>query len=282
MKLATLRNPDGTTRAGRVAGDVVIELDAVDVGALLACDDWRVMAAVEHGVRHELAAVEFAPVVPRPGKIFCVGLNYRAHILEMGRHLPEFPTLFAKFADALIGATDPVELDPASNAVDWEAELAVIIGAPVRRANSAQAKDSIAGFSVLNDVTMRDWQYRGVQWLQGKTFESSTPFGPVLVTPDELPGGTRPSVRLSCSVDGTTVQSADTSDLVFDPVSLIEYISTIVTLRPGDVIATGTPGGVGYAREPARYLIDGSVLVTEIEGIGRLTNVARASAAVPG
>jgi acylpyruvate hydrolase len=127
---------------------------------------------------------------------------------------------------------------------------------------------------------MRDWQYRGVQWLQGKTFEASTPFGPVLVTPDELPGGTRPAVRLSCSVDGTTVQAADTSDLVFDPVSLIEYISTIVTLRPGDVIATGTPGGVGYAREPARYLTDGSVLVTEIEGIGRLTNVARASVAV--
>ncbi|HEV3357754.1 MAG TPA: fumarylacetoacetate hydrolase family protein [Pseudonocardiaceae bacterium] len=280
MKLATLRYPDGTTRACRVVGGVVIELDAVDVGALLAREDWRVMAAAGHGARHELAAVEFAPVVPRPGKIFCVGLNYRGHILEMGRHVPEFPTLFAKFADALIGATDPVELDPASNAVDWEAELAVIIGAPVRRANSAQARASIAGFSVLNDVTMRDWQYRGVQWLQGKTFEASTPFGPVLVTPDELPGGTRPAVRLSCSVDGTTVQAADTSDLVFDPVSLIEYISTIVTLRPGDVIATGTPGGVGYAREPARYLTDGSVLVTEIEGIGRLTNVARASVAV--
>lgn len=279
MKLVTLRTPAGT-RAGRVRGQHVVELDAPDVGALLAMDDWQRIAAIDGGVRHELDAVRLAPVVPRPGKIFCVGVNYRAHILEMGRQLPEFPTLFAMFADALVGATDPIELDPASNAVDWEAELAVVIGSPVRRANTAQARAAIAGFSVFNDVTMRDWQYRGVQWLQGKTFEASSPFGPALVTPDELPGGTRPALRLRCSVDGTVVQSANTSDLVFDPVSLIEYISTILTLRPGDVIATGTPGGVGYVREPARYLTDGSVLVTEIQGIGRLTNVARAGGVV--
>jgi acylpyruvate hydrolase len=192
----------------------------------------------------------------------------------MGRELPEHPTLFAKFADALVGPADPVALDPASAAVDWEAELAVVIGAPVRRASEAEAQAAIAGFAVLNDVTMRDWQYRGVQWLQGKTFEATTPLGPYLVTPDELPGGTRPELGLLCAVDGDTVQSANTADLVFDPVALVAYVSRIVTLRPGDVIATGTPGGVGHARDPKRYLTDGAVLTTEIQGLGAQRNTA--------
>jgi acylpyruvate hydrolase len=280
MRLATLRTPNGT-RAVRVEGDTAIGLGAPDVGALLGTPDWRERAAATGGVRHALAEADLAPVVPRPGKIFCVGLNYRSHILEMGRELPEYPTLFAKFPEALVGPADPVALDPASVAVDWEAELAVVIGTPVRRADEAGAAAAIAGFAVLNDVTMRDWQYRSVQWLQGKTFEASTPFGPVLVTPDELPGGVRPRLAIRCEVDGATVQSSDTADLVFDPVALVRYISRIVTLNPGDVIATGTPGGVGHARKPPRYLTDGSVLVTEIDGIGRLSNVARAITAVP-
>jgi acylpyruvate hydrolase len=280
MRLATLRTPNGN-RAVRVEGDTAIELGAPDVGALLALPDWRERAAARGRARHPLAEEALAPVVPRPGKIFCVGLNYRTHILEMGRELPEHPTLFAKFPEALVGPADPVALDPASAAVDWEAELAVVIGAPVRRADEADAEAAIAGFAVLNDVTMRDWQYRSVQWLQGKTFEASTPFGPVLVTPDELPGGVRPRLGIRCEVDGETVQSSDTADLVFDPVALVRYISRIVTLNPGDVIATGTPGGVGHARTPPRYLTDGSVLVTEIDGIGRLSNVARATTAAP-
>jgi acylpyruvate hydrolase len=280
MRLATLRTPNGT-RAVRVEGDTAIELGAPDVGALLGMPDWPERAAATGGVRHALAEADLAPVVPRPGKIFCVGLNYRTHILEMGRELPEYPTLFAKFPEALVGPADPVALDPASVAVDWEAELAVVIGTPVRRADETGAAAAIAGFAVLNDVTMRDWQYRSVQWLQGKTFEASTPFGPVLVTPDELPGGVRPRLAIRCEVDGATVQSSDTADLVFDPVALVRYISRIVTLNPGDVIATGTPGGVGHARKPPRYLTDGSVLVTEIDGIGRLSNVARAITAVP-
>jgi acylpyruvate hydrolase len=193
----------------------------------------------------------------------------------MGREVPAFPTLFAKFADALIGPTDPIELVPESQSVDWEAELAVVIGRAVRRATPDDAAAAIAGFAVLNDVTMRDWQYRTPEWLQGKTFEHTTPFGPVLVTPDELPGGVRPTLDISCTVDGATVQKANTADLVFDPVTLVEYISTILTLRPGDVIATGTTGGVGHARRPPRYLADGSRVVTEIGGIGRLDNLAR-------
>jgi acylpyruvate hydrolase len=278
MRLATLRTGEGT-RAARVEGDTAVELAAPDIGALLADPDWRALAAADGGPRHTLAGAALAPVVPRPGKIFCVGLNYRTHILEMGRELPEYPTLFAKFAEALVGPADPVTLDPESTSVDWEAELAVVIGTPVRRADAEAAEAAIAGFAVLNDVTMRDWQYRSVQWLQGKTFEASTPFGPVLVTPDELPGGVRPSLALRCEVDGETVQAADTGDLVFDPVALVEYLSRIVTLNPGDVIATGTPGGVGHARKPPRYLTDGSVLVTEIDRLGRLENVV--TAAVP-
>ncbi|GAA0935246.1 fumarylacetoacetate hydrolase family protein [Pseudonocardia zijingensis] len=273
MKLATLRTPAGT-RAARVDGSTATEIGSPDVGTLLAEPGWRDRAAAAGGPVHDLGSAELAPVVPRPGKIFCVGLNYRSHILEMGRELPEHPTLFAKFADALVGPADPVALDPASAAVDWEAELAVVIGAPVRRASEAEAQAAIAGFAVLNDVTMRDWQYRGVQWLQGKTFEATTPLGPYLVTPDELPGGTRPELDLHCAVDGDTVQSANTADLVFDPVALVAYVSRIVTLRPGDVIATGTPGGVGHARDPKRYLTDGAVLTTEIQGLGAQRNTA--------
>jgi acylpyruvate hydrolase len=188
----------------------------------------------------------------------------------MGRQLPDHPTLFAKYAEALVGAYDEIALPPESDAVDWEAELAIVIGRPVRRASSdEEASAAIAGFAVLNDVTMRDWQYRTPMWLQGKTWEASTPFGPYLVTPDELPGGTRPSLTLTGRVDGEIVQQANTSDLVFDPVALVRYISAILTLKPGDVIASGTPGGVGHARKPARYLADGSVLTTEISHLGR-------------
>lgn len=275
MKLATLRTPEGT-RAVRVEPDGYVDLGFGDVGQLLTQPSWREITATATGARYAASSAELAPVVPRPGKIVCVGLNYRNHILEMGRDVPEHPTLFAKYTEALIGPRDTIALPAESDQVDWEAELAVVIGASVRRANPEQAIEAIAGFSVLNDVTMRDFQYRTNQWLQGKTFENTTPFGPVLVTPDELPGGAAPALTMTGSVDGEVVQKADTSDLVFGPVGLVRYISTIVTLQPGDVIATGTPGGVGHAHKPPRYLTDGSRLVTEITGIGRLDNLARA------
>jgi acylpyruvate hydrolase len=279
MRLATMRGTSGTT-AVRIDGNTAVEVDSPDVGTLLRSDGWRALAARD-GRSHQLADIEFGPVVPRPGKIICVGLNYRTHILEMGREVPSFPTLFAKYPEALIGPADLISLDPASNAVDWEAELAVVVGETVRRADDVRASAAIAGFAVLNDVTMRDWQYRTPEWLQGKTFEDTTPFGPHLVTPEELPGGVRPRVALTCTVDGTVVQSANTEDLVFDPVALIEYVSSILTLEPGDVIATGTPGGVGHARRPPAYLAEGAVVVTEIEGIGILRNRASVRTATP-
>ncbi len=273
MQLATIRTADGT-RAVRLDGDTAVEVGKADVGTLLANPGWQQRAVDVSGPTHPAGSLNFAPVVTRPSKIVCVGLNYRNHILEMGRDLPEYPTLFAKFAEALIGAADDIALAPESDKVDWEAELAVIIGTPVRRADEAQAAAAIAGFSVLNDITMRDWQYRTTEWLQGKAFEGTTPLGPVLVTPDELPGGVHPSLTMTAEVDGETVQRAETSDLVFGPVALVQYISTIVTLQPGDIIATGTPGGVGHARKPPRYLADGSVVTTSITGIGTLRNVA--------
>ncbi|MEV4550086.1 fumarylacetoacetate hydrolase family protein [Nonomuraea wenchangensis] len=267
MRFATIRTDQGDTRAVRVEGETLVDLGLADVGELLARPD-RAELAVRAG-EPVAGFAGFAPVVPNPGKIVCVGLNYRNHILEMGRELPEYPTLFAKYPEALVGAYDEIRLPPESDKVDWEAELAVVIGARVRRADEAEAEAAIAGFAVLNDVTMRDWQYRSPMWLQGKTWEASTPFGPYLVTPDELEGGVRPSLTLTGWVDGEQVQQADTADLVFDPVDLVRYVSTILTLNPGDVIASGTPGGVGHARKPACYLADGSVLATEITGLGR-------------
>ncbi|WP_158852684.1 fumarylacetoacetate hydrolase family protein [Saccharothrix deserti] len=267
MKLATIRTGSGTA-AVRVDDDGAVELGAVDLGAFLARPDWREAARQARGPRHGLDGLDYAPLVPNPEKVFCVGLNYRSHILEMGRELPQYPALFAKFARALVGAHDPVELPAGSDQVDWEAELGVVIGAEVRHATAEQAAAAIAGYTVVNDVTARDFQYRSVQWLQGKTFERSTPVGPWLVTTEDgaVPGA------ITCEVDGDTVQKADTSDLVFGPVELVAYISRIITLVPGDIIATGTPGGVGHARKPARYLTEGAELVTRVDGVGELRN----------
>ena len=273
MKLATLRTDSGTV-AVRIDGVVVVEITGVaDVGALLADPGWRETAAAASGTTRALDSIEpkhWAPVVPKPGKIFCAGLNYRNHILEMGRELPDVPTLFAKFSEALIGAFDDIEMPAVSRQVDWEGELAVIIGAPARRIGVAQASAVIAGYAVFNDVSMRDYQYRTLQWLQGKTFENTTPFGPFLVTPDQW----SPGPMMRTTVDGDLVQETPTGDLVHSAESLISYISDIITLNPGDVIATGTPGGVGHARKPARYLEAGSILVTEIEGLGSQRNQA--------
>lgn len=268
MRLATIRL-GGTTAAVRVEGTTAIETGFADVGAFLRADGLA-QAAGADGPRHDFATADLAPVVPRPGKIVCVGLNYRNHILEMGRELPDYPTLFAKYPEALIGARDEILLPAESDRVDWECELALVIGQRVRRASAGEAEEAIAGYSVLNDVTMRDYQYRTTQWFQGKTWESTTPFGPVMITPDEL----TPGMRMTTRLDGEELQSTVIDDLVFGPAELVRYISTIFTLEPGDVIATGTPGGVGHARKPPQYLSAGQTLTTAIDGIGELRNVA--------
>jgi acylpyruvate hydrolase len=270
MKFATIRLGDRTT-AVRVEADSLVDLGRPDVGAVLASAGGLSAASTADGPRHPAATALFATLVPGPSKVVCVGLNYQRHIKEMGRDLPEYPTLFSKFADTLIGAHDPIRHPAETAALDWEAELAVVIGTRVRRAVEATAEAAIAGFTVLNDVTCRDWQFRTREWLQGKNWDSTTPVGPYLVTPDEV-GGPRPALAISCAVNGRLMQQDNTGDLLFDPVDLVRYVSTMVRLNPGDIIATGTPGGVGHARKPPVYLRAGDIVTTEIAGLGRMEN----------
>jgi acylpyruvate hydrolase len=269
VRLATIRTGENQTRAVRVDGDRAVELDFDDVGTLLASGTSPASAPVT-GREHAAGELDVAPLVPRPGKIICLGLNYRAHILETGRELPTHPTLFAKYADALIGARDPIQLPPEVERADWEVELAFVIGRTVRRARGDDAREAIAGYTICNDVSMRDWQYRTLQWLQGKTWERSTPLGPFLVTPDEVDDAR--DLRVCCDVDGRVMQDARTRDLLFQPTEIVEYLSTIVTLRPGDVVSTGTPGGVGEARDPKISLRPGQVVRCAIDGLGQQSN----------
>lgn len=273
MRLATVRHASGT-RAAVVHDDAVSSLPYTDVGVLLAEVGVDGLSGLRpDGPAVPLAEADLAPLVPAPSKILCVGLNYRSHILEMGRELPAHPTLFAKFSDALIGARDDLDLPAVSEQVDWEAELGVVVGTQVRRATPEQARAAIAGYTVINDVSMRDWQWRTTQWLQGKTFERSTPIGPFLVTPSEVDHAR--DLEISCEVDGVTMQRSRTSDLLFDPADIVAYVSGFTTLRPGDLIATGTPGGVGAARDPKVFLRPGQVVRTAIEGLGECRNACR-------
>lgn len=270
MKLVTMRIGNGSA-AARIDGDRVVELSDGDVGTLLNRENWRDVAEREGYRDHALNEVELLAPVPVPTKVICVGLNYRSHVEEMGRPIPDHPTLFAKFADALVGPRDAIVLPQDAAQADWEGELALVIGKPVRRADSREARAAIAGFMVMNDITMRDWQHRTTQWLQGKTFENTTPIGPALVTPDEVDWAE--NLTLDCLVDGNLMQSGRTSDLIFTPVQIIQYISQITTLRPGDVIATGTPSGVAAGRaQEVPYLQPGQLVETRIGGLGELVN----------
>ncbi|MFD4971908.1 fumarylacetoacetate hydrolase family protein [Streptomyces sp. NPDC058424] len=270
MKLATIRTADGT-RAVRLDGETLVDLGYTDLGELFAEDGWQARAAAASGTTYPAESADFAPVVPNPSKVVCVGHNYTNHIKEMGRDLPSYPTLFPKFADTLLGAHDDIVKPAETEAFDWEVELAVVIGKQVRRADEQQAADAIAGFTVMNDISVRDWQFRTIEWTQGKIWEASTPVGPYVVTPDEV-GGVRPSLEVKTVVDGQVMQQDDTGTLLFDPAFLVQYISTVITLRPGDIIATGTPAGVGNARDPKVFLLPGQTVVTEIAGLGACTN----------
>lgn len=275
MELVTIRL-DGGTRAGRVEGDEVVVLDAASVGEVLA-DPGGLEAAGRSAGRGTVALAEadLAPVVPDPSKIVCVGANYRDHIEEMGRTPPSHPTYFAKFARSLCGARDDLVLPPPdlSTDIDWEGELAVIIGRPARNVTRAGALDHIAGFAVLNDISVRDWQRRTTQFLAGKAHEALTPLGPSLVTTDQVGDGS--GLAITTTVDGVVKQQSNTSQLVFDALDVVADLSRIVTLDPGDVISTGTPGGVGVARTPPEFLRPGDEVVVTIEGLGSLVNHCR-------
>jgi acylpyruvate hydrolase len=252
--------------AALVDGDVVRPLEGIaelgreTPGEMLA-------APPVSGEALPLAGVTLRPVIPSPGKVVCVGLNYRAHVEEGIYDVPDYPVLFAKFADTLIGAGEPIVLPPESEAVDYEAELAFVIGRHVRRSSDL---DAVAGYTCANDVSMRDYQYRTHQWLVGKAWARSTPLGPFLVTPDEV--GDPHALDISLELHGERMQASNTSRFIFDIPTLIATISEVVPLGPGDVVLTGTPEGVGYRRDPRVLLEDGDRVVVEIEKVGRLEN----------
>jgi acylpyruvate hydrolase len=275
VKLATLRMAARTTAARIEEGDgEAVEVSAADVGVLLAQPDWPQIAAAAAGTRHSLLEVDYAPVVPKPGKIVCVGQNYSLHIEEQGAQSSDYPILFAKFASALVGARDEVVLPPNSKAVDWEVEVAVVMGWSAQRATPEEAMKAVAGYAVVNDVSMRDWQFRTSQFLQGKTFDKATPFGPWLVTRED-PTIDEDALEMRCEIDGELVQEGNTKNLIFGVGELVSYISQCMSLRPGDVILTGTPGGSGHWRQPTRYLQDGNLLVSSVAGLGECRNLCR-------
>ena len=217
-----------------------------------------------------LGQVALLPPVPEPEKIICVGLNYRDHAIEAGVEIPKYPVLFAKYRNALTGPYSPIVLPRVSQQVDFEAELAVVIGRRGRHVAEKDAMDYVAGYMALNDVSARDYQFRGPQWLQGKTFDTFAPCGPFLITSDEIADPHALGIRLR--LNGEVMQESSTRELIFGIPRLISYLSDIVTLAPGDIISTGTPPGVGYARKPAVYLKAGDVVEVEIDQVGTIRN----------
>lgn len=269
MKITSVRSSNSTS-AVRVDDSGYTPIPGfASVSELLSQPNWRELAEQAEGTAISSDEAEVVNPLPTPTKVLCVGLNYREHILEMGRELPAFPTVFAKFADTLTGPFDPIEAVAEDPQLDWEGELVVVIGKRAHRVSAAEASEYIAGYTVANDISMRGWQNRTNEWLQGKMWFRSTPVGPVIVTPDEF----NPAEgTVLTRVNGETMQEDSTGDLVFGPADLVAYISTIVPLNPGDMILTGTPGGVGHARKPGIYLRPGDVVEVSIDGIGVVRN----------
>lgn len=270
MKLATIRLGDATAAAA-VGDDAVEVLDARDVREVLE-GGLEGIPALATGRMIPLEETDFAPIVPQPSATWCVGLNYAGHAEETGVPLPDYPTVFSKMASSLIGAHDDIVMPPAEVSVqlDWETELVVVIGKACRYANEAQAEAAIAGYTVGNDISVRDWQLRTTQWLLGKTLESSSPVGPWMVTKDEF--GSLEGKKITCEVDGQVVQESQLGDLHFKPAHLVATISQMITLLPGDLIFTGTPSGVALSRPDQPWLTPGAVVRTHIDGVGDLVN----------
>lgn len=271
MRLATVEF-DGEVLAARHVADTYELLSYAGVDDLLTHSDWRVRAGEAARQVVSVGDVRVLPVVRNPHKIICLSRNYAAHAAEGGNAAPGSPDMFTKFSTALIGAYDDIPFPSVSDRVDWEAELAVIIGRAGRSIPQEQALEYVAGYSVSNDITVRDWQHRTQQWLAGKAWDGMTPIGPDLVTDDELPAGGSGLV-IGCSVDGEVMQESTTDLMLFDVKTVIADVSTFTALRPGDVILTGTPSGIGAARKPPVFLRPGQVVTTWIEGVGELRNV---------
>jgi acylpyruvate hydrolase len=259
---------DGAVFVAEVDGDVARPL--ANRPPMTAGTDFAALGDARRAEAVALADVELLAPVLAPQRIICLGLNYRGHVTETKRELPTYPVLFTKFADALIGARAPIVVPPESTQVDYEAELAVVIGRPARRVAREDAMDVVAGFTVANDVTMRDYQYKSHQWLQGKAWPRSTPLGPWLATPDEVGDGGGLEIRLERN--GQELQHSNTRHMIFDVPTTVATLSEFVNLAPGDVILMGTPDGVGFRREPKVLLEPGDRVRVDIERIGALEN----------
>jgi len=243
-----------------------------DLKAVIAADALASLAeaATSSGETLTPAQVRLLPVIPNPGKLICVGLNYKSHVAETKRADSDYPSLFLRFNDSL-AAHDDVVLRPAfSERFDWEGELAFVIGQGGRHIAKEKAFEHIAGYACFNDVSVRDWQKHTHQFTPGKNFPGTAPFGPVLVSRDEVPDVS--ALTLETRVNGQVVQHASVGDLIFDIPTIVAYVSRFTPLSPGDVIATGTPGGVGDRREPPLYMKEGDVAEVEITGLGVLRN----------
>ena len=257
----------GQVRHGSLAGDRVRVHPTATSAVELALD------ADAHPAAEELALADvtlLAPV-PSPGKVICIGLNYRAHAIEGGNAIPDYPAVFLRVTTSLVEPDAAMILPECSDKLDYEAELAVVIGKTATNVSAANALDHVAGYACFNDGSVRDYQRKSTQWTMGKNFDRTGGFGPALVTPDELPAGAS-GLRIVARLNGEVMQDSSTADMIFDVPTLIATLSEAMTLEPGDVIATGTPSGVGYARKPPVFLREGDRIEVEIEGIGTLTN----------
>ncbi|MFC6083563.1 fumarylacetoacetate hydrolase family protein [Sphaerisporangium aureirubrum] len=279
MKLVSFRTEQGD-RYGVVAQDgTVADPRHADPSLPAALNDLladrdalrRAAGAADAGARvGKLADLELLPAVPHPSKIICIGVNYADHAAETNSDLPPYPTVFGKFTNALSAHGRPIVLPAESAEIDYEAELAVVIGATARHVSEADALTHVAGYAPFNDVSARDWQSRTSQWDLGKSFDGFGPVGPYITTADEIDDPQDLTVRLT--IDGEVLQEASTGDMVFPVRRLVSYLSSVITLYPGDIIATGTPSGVGMARDPRRWLRPGDLVRVEISGLGALEN----------
>jgi acylpyruvate hydrolase len=275
MRFATVHYQGRRLVAARIDASLRAVPGAVDLKSLIESGPDALSAAFERartqGEEIDESAVTWLPPIPQPGKIFCIGLNYLAHAQEAEIAKPAFPVIFSRFPTSLTGHDAAMVRPRASEQLDFEGELAVIIGRGGRHIPRARALEHVIGYSVFNEGTVRDFQFKSSQWLLGKSFDQTGGFGPEMVTADcVVPGAT--GLRISTMLNGEVMQDATTSDMIFDIPTLIEIISTSITLEPGDVIATGTPGGVGAARTPKLWLRPGDECVVTVEGIGTLRN----------
>lgn len=268
MRLASFRH-DGQDRVGQLVDDVVVELQTPGITDLIRAGLGEVPPH-PGAQRYAQDEIEWLPVIPRPGKILCIGLNYDSHREESSRPTMNHPTVFPRYADSQVGHLSPLVIPYESTRFDYEGELAVIIGRGGRRIPEGQALDHVAGYACYNDGSVRDWQKHTSQFMPGKTFPGTGGFGPYLVTPDEV--GALDNLKLSTRVNGEVRQAATLNDLIFGVPELIAYISAFTPLAPGDVIVTGTPSGVGLHRTPQVFLEAGDVVEVEIDVIGTLTN----------